>query len=188
MSDWKPGDDVAAWSSGRKTGTADGDGLGLLGRQRSVQAMPWPQHEARDEVEFGGLHQDAFAAPRPLVVIDPEDAEQVERLMKTIIDKAPSVVVRHNQGGRHIEWRAASLAAALREFAAPTPPKPDEPQGLGAVVEDAKGVLWTRNEYKTNLTGTVWISAYHPTLADESVMREYSDIDVVRVLSEGVTP
>jgi hypothetical protein len=66
---------------------------------------------------------------RPVVVIDPEDREQVERLCSGLLD---------------IHWygNADAMQVALRKFANPTPPKPDEPTGLGAVVEDADGIRW----------------------------------------------
>lgn len=116
---------------------------------------------------------------RPLVVIDPEDREQVERIRESLERMSFST------------WACGAtscLQGALREFADPKPPRPDEPTGLGAVIEDTDGVLWTRTEHKPNLTGTVWVSAFHRTQADSSVMREYADIAAVRVLSEGVAP
>lgn len=103
---------------------------------------------------------------RPLVVIDPEDSEQVERLAgcldSRIIDDADM------------------LQAALREFAAPKPPKPKEPQGLGAVIEDARGELWVRD--KTTTTVHHWKRARGE---DGSRRYPYSHIDAVRILSPG---
>ena len=98
---------------------------------------------------------------RPVVVIDAEDGEAVER-----------------------HWRMAgqslpSFRAALREYANPTPPKPDEPQGLGAVVEDEQGLRWSLLPPTVN--GKRWACWDEPKLD-----RDYADIAAVRVLSEGV--
>jgi hypothetical protein len=59
------------------------------------------------------------------------------------------------------------------------PPKPAEPTGLGAVVEDADGNRWVR-AFSLRL-------AWTDTLFAENC-REYADIDAVKVLSEGVQP
>ena len=118
---------------------------------------------------------DSFTAPgaRPLVVIDPEDHEQVERL-----DHALQKV----SGEATFSATSRFLQDALREFANPTPPKPEEPTGLGAVVEDVDGHLWTRGRALAN----------HWTRDDGHFNNhagswfKYAEIDAVRVLSEGV--
>lgn len=104
----------------------------------SGEPVTFYENEGTSEVMF--TNSSGFQYParhlrpsaRPLVVIDPEDAEAVERLLALFKaqDRGPEVV--------HI------LQAALREFANPTPPKPDEPLGLGAVVEDASGDRYVR--------------------------------------------
>lgn len=115
---------------------------------------------------------------RRVVVIVPEDAEQVERLAVLLwphYDKVESA--RHR--------KAEITAAALREFATPAPPKPEEPQGLGAVVEDADGRRFVR-----------WCGVSHISEADDwkaqgslsSAVVAWSQISAVRVLSAGVTP
>jgi hypothetical protein len=62
-----------------------------------------------------------------LVVIDPEDREQVARIESDFASR-----MRWRESTLHDERRDA-LHATLRSLI--TPPKPDEPQGLGAVVE-----------------------------------------------------
>ena len=57
------------------------------------------------------------------------------------------------------------------------PPKPAEPTGLGAVVEDAEGVRWVR----TPRDPMPWRSAQETVMAARWV-----GINAVRVLSEGV--
>ena len=85
-------------------------------------------------------------AARPLVLIDPEDREQVERLAKAWDDLANGHAELRDEA-----WTLSGLRlqAALREFAEPPEPKPDEPTGLGAVVEDAEGNTWTRADKGT---------------------------------------
>lgn len=105
---------------------------------------------------------------RRLAIIDPEDAEQVSRLAHLIWPP----------GGPLTQNR---LSDALREFANPTPPKPDEPTGLGAVVEDAEGNRWVRDEAASvETTPRSWYRR------GEGGCREWRHITAVRVLSPGV--
>src|SRR5690606_604511 len=82
---------------------------------------------------------------RPLVVIDPDDVTQTDAVLRSL------KYLAMNQGVLHLtleqlfgDEQSSLFQAALREFANPTPPKPDEPTGLGAVVEDANGEKWVR--------------------------------------------
>jgi hypothetical protein len=115
---------------------------------------------------------------RPLVVIDPEDLAQVDGLVRGYI-AAREESFKKTESSGPVFW----MQAALREYANPTLPKPDEPQGLGAVVEDADGDRWVRSrDQHKGLIGVIWENSR--TLAH----RSYAGIDAVRVLSEGVTP
>ena len=58
-------------------------------------------------------------------------------------------------------------------------PKPEEPKGLGAVVLDRTGMRWVR--FTTFADGCHWAADGSATNAT------YREIDVVEVLSEGVT-
>jgi hypothetical protein len=109
---------------------------------------------------------------RPLIVIDPEDREQAERLDKAIRSAySKADVLDPDETGK--------MQAALREFANPTPPKPDEPTGLGAVVEDAEGARWVLSH--EHLSDAPWTRPHlNGTYA-------YKQIAAVRVLSEGVS-
>lgn len=105
----------------------------------------------------------------PVVVIDPEDREQVERLVASLGALSFSV------------WgcgAVSAMQAALREFANPKPPKPEEPTGLGAVVVDALGGRWVR----TDPGAVAWTEWDHPV-----TRAAYRNIDAVKVLSPGVT-
>lgn len=59
--------------------------------------------------------------------------------------------------------------------------RPTEPTGLGAVVEDEDGIRWTRVESGPAETRNPWYPAGDADLQP----REYADIAVVRVCSEG---
>lgn len=92
-------------------------------------------------------------------VIDPEDDEQTKALWHMAGQTLPT------------------FRAALREFADPKPPKPEEPLAFSAAVEDVDGVWWTRTG--TGPRSGDWCNAHGDHL-------DYADLDVVRVLSKGV--
>ena len=68
------------------------------------------------------------------------------------------------------------VADQIREQA-----KPPEPQGLGAVVEDADEVRWLCNRFDPSIP---WSKPWFSSDLDE--WRDFTDIAAVRVLSEGV--
>lgn len=126
------------------------------------------------------------APTRPLVVIDPEDRDRVERFV---------VDLEADWGfcGYELDPEVAreplpdvveEFQRAFREFANPTTPKPNEPTGLGAVVEDAEGLWWVR----TCADPYPWAHAGADEVGDRYTdAGTYADLSVVRVLSEGVT-
>lgn len=123
------------------------------------------------------------SAVRPLVVIDPEDREQVERLVGGLMNvNFWSVIPAEAEGITH---RTGQMQAALREFADPRPPKLEEPTDLGAVVEDEEGVLWVRagDSHGGRLSDN-WRRVV--TQGDDGWWSEWRNIAAVRVLSEGV--
>ena len=107
----------------------------------------------------------------PVAVINFDDREQVERLLVAFHWPKPIP-----------SYALDEMQAALREFANPTPTKPDEPLGLGAVVEDADGVRWTRVEPAGAFSRNPW----YPAVDIELQPEEYAHLSAVRVLSEGV--
>lgn len=110
---------------------------------------------------------------RPLVVIDPEDRERVERLR-----------VAYHARRRAINGSdpTSDLQAALREDADPRDPKPEEPLGLGAVVEDWDGGRWVRS----NPAGEAeWVTVNAGARGLASPYRTYAQINAVRILSDG---
>jgi len=106
------------------------------------------------------------------VTIDYEDVEQVERL--TAIHEA---LPYGNDA-------ADDMRTALREFADPTPPKEPEPRGLGAVVEDAEGKRWVKVDMA--MACDSWTEADAATAGADTWVK-YDRLDVVRILSHGVT-
>lgn len=100
-----------------------------------------------------------YGGGRPLVTIDPESPEDTER-----------------------HWRVAgqSLASyrrALSEFANPQPPRPEEPKGLGAVVEAINDNHFVR----VGSAGWVHVDDHGGNACN------WEDIAAVRVLSEGLS-
>lgn len=158
--EWKPGD----------VAMVNGDICLLTSRGQ------W-EHGRSDRFAYYYSHSD-LTSVRPLVVIDPEDREQVTRLW---IEFAKDLLAHSGDE----EWDGISaMQRALREFADPKPPKPEEPLGLGAVVEDSAGVHWVSAQREDD-TDPCW----YGLLPDEGMtVAHYSDIDAVTVLSEGVQP
>ncbi len=175
MREWKPGD-VALLTLSHKV-----DGRGHEHQSSPVVGI-------RDNVDswacgaaIGRRVEDAHVDDaRPLVVIDPEDREQVERFREIAsrwADQVPYSDMREAGDMDHLD----AMQAALREFANPTPPKPDEPTGLGAVVEDVDGNFWIRTcKPCEDCLDKPWQSG--------PVRRNWLIVEAVRVLSEGVAP
>jgi hypothetical protein len=112
---------------------------------------------------------------RPLVVIDPEDREAVQHLAN-LFGTQPDCLANYGFD---------AMQAALREFANPAPPKPEEPTGLGAVVVDSNDVTWVlAGRDLPTTTPDNWRAFDGPCVGD---WQPYSRIDARRVLSEGVT-
>lgn len=161
--EWKPGDVAMAPSFG--VVIADPSGLWRKVSDGKELSTPWDGRD--DRIPF--LHV------RPLVVIDPKDREQVERL-------AALFRMERVKGDRDaiVGGSTDAMQAALREFA-DLKPRIEEPAGLGAVVEDAEGALWVRVDDPVHS----WVAARRSEGA-YTRRTKWDQIDVVRVLSEGV--
>jgi len=120
------------------------------------------------------MSAEARECARRVVVIDPEDTDAVRRLTGLFWASMDPDCIHPD---------AVYMGDALREFATPAPPKPAEPQGLGAVVEDTDGKLWIRTVLPANED-----DVYRKPWSDGPVRRNWHIVDAVRVLSEGVTP
>lgn len=70
------------------------------------------------------------------------------------------------------------------------PPKPAEPLGLGAVVEDSEGELWIKIDRHADCNDWARLGAPEHADAEQATGRTvrwfYRDIDAVKVLSKGV--
>lgn len=112
-----------------------------------------------------GTYVAAWGPNGRLVVIDPEDREQVERVTAAFANEYG--------GDLHVD----ETQAALRSLIAP--PRPPEPMGLGAVVEDKDGNRWIRKGKTKH--GEDWTHQ----IGDAFTANPWSRIAAVRVLSEG---
>jgi len=158
--EWKPGDVALCTLDGTFVLKVDSPG-----RKR------WAVSEGNVvTIEDDDLH--------PLVVIDPEDREQVERLAEAL-----NKSLDFRDGSLLAGAINAALADTLHALANPTPPKPAEPTGLGAVVECIDGRVFVVDHVHGDGTPR-W---YGPTRSDGAYGRPaWVDIPAVRVLSEGV--
>lgn len=130
----------------------------------------------------GRLSDPNVAYARPIVVIDPEQREQVERL-RDFVDAA-----HRDHGSQYVDGKGArgnALQTALREYAEPKP-QIEEPTGIGAVVETEAHVLCVR----VGDTEFPWVKASAP--GENSYQWDgYGGLPggaAIRVLSEGVQP
>jgi hypothetical protein len=158
--EWKPGD-VGEWMY---MSAAPQIALRVVG-------CNFLEHDRRPHWHLSGGGWTGYDGNvRPLVVIDPEDREQVQRL---------EAEMSRGMGWRRLDDgpRVDALQAALREIATPTPPKPEEPKGLGAVVEDGEGYYWVRAVHENRSRWWLALCGW----------RDYADIDAVRIISDGVT-
>ena len=153
--EWKPGDLI----------TDDTDGVFFIVEVSANTRAAWTEGASAVDADGNGWRVDSIEGARPLVVIDPEDREQVERLARTYCDAAYQ--------GRFVLADIEVMQAALCSLV--EPPKPPEPTGLGAVVEDADGSWWVR------VNSVHFVSNAHPNNS-----QTYAEIAAVRVLSEGV--
>lgn len=145
--EWKPGD-VAVVSIVRRAGNDDPT------EYRAFFAGRYGWYGVTGGEGCGGLteNEEEFSIHRrPLVVIDPEDREQVERLVRAYLDCGDGIAELSTE-----PWSLPGMRMrqSLREFANPTPPKPPEPTGLGAVVFADCGCARGRQRFVRDDTGS----------------------------------
>lgn len=151
--EWNPGHVAIVMRNGRE----------VVAMRYDTGAESGWRYQAAVGVAFDHFSPDPGTKPRPLVVIDPDDDEHVERLTLALEGNA---------------FRS-EVQAALRSLV--TPPKPEEPRGIGAVVEDADGAQWVLVDRRNGVAG--WRHV------DSTLVRPwafYESIAVAKVLSEGV--
>jgi len=114
---------------------------------------------------------------RPLVVIDPENREQVVGMCRRYVETYSGPGTSFDPDGAN-RRAVECMQAALRSLI--DPPKLEEPTGLGAVVTDVAGTRWIITGGPTQ-PGFEW---YSPDLNSRT---SWDLISAVKVLNEGVT-
>lgn len=168
--EWKPGDVAVLASGGERVMAA------RFANRSCDPAHDRDLHWHRTDGDWNHLD----VAARPLVVIDPEDREQIERLAAALFETG-WVSEKWDQltPGAKSAWKSRAKTV-LRDLLAP--PRPPEPQGLGAVVEDAEGRRWVRD--LQGMRAGAWL---YSTVGKPPHRWNWADVAAVRVLSEGVT-
>lgn len=130
-----------------------------------VPNPPWPikTHDPEQDFDTWFLGTQGTNA-RPLLVIDPEDVEQVTRLMVLYA------------GSPLTENEVPEMRQALRVLATPTPP---EPSGDRPIVLDKEGDVWQKRN-------SGWMNTYGGFVARWAELNDR--YGPVAVLSEGYTP
>lgn len=123
----------------------------------------------------GGLRSPETSRARRLVVIDPESDSDIKRLCDAYRS------VDHGVGTMHMQ-------KALREFANPTPPKPDEPMGFGAVVSCDPGPVYEWALAVRTSTGHTARPWEWRDSSGNGGPASWSELKALEVLSDGVTP
>lgn len=163
---WKPGD------------------VGIIG---NAPAFYVNQNGDRFWMSPIGTHWRDVDPIRPLVVIDPEDREQGERLARAIHDAIHKPGDFDSRTDMSREVLTDLMQSALREFANPTPPRPEEPTGLYARIEDSEGRVWVRTATQASVWRRESVNTHgYRYLIPKDGCDNYADIAAVRVLSEGV--
>lgn len=115
-----------------------------------------------------------IAAARGLVVIDPDDEQKIKRFTALHNEAWDRVKRQHPDRVGTPTWEIH--AEQFRMLLDPGAFRLAEPEGFGALVEDADGNFWTR------LNDTHWHSESSP-----NNRQTWGEIDPVQVLFEGVT-
>lgn len=178
--DWKPGDVVTATVKGRENVRL------VAGWSKYAPRLRWCEMSPRwgdgDDDACWFFPHDVTDA-RPLVAIDLAQTIGGAFLPDWLRHHAAEIA-KDSAGGRaSVADDMCYLADQIEAVANPRPPKPEEPTGLGAVVEDADGTLWFRMSLENQTwPGEVWQEQY----GEADRWSKWASIAVVRVLSEGV--
>ena len=166
--EWKPGDVAMVTDARGRTGLAM---KGVRGWDFTPSGSPLNAYSGESEP----------IEAHPMIVIDPRSMTWDGRIPTAEEFTAWAEAI----GAGEFETGILRVADALRDLPAPITPdlKPEEPKGLGAVVEDADGNRWVRVDDPSHS----WVKS----LRDEGAYTQrerWDTLAAVRVLSEGVTP
>jgi hypothetical protein len=169
------------WKTGDIAQVTHNDGQSRIGMRFGGVSGAW---EHGDERQFK-WRDDEVSEARPLVVIDPEDREQIQRLMAGYFDHNRGIPADAPIRSTGVDY----MQSALREFANPTPPKPPEPTNYLAVVQTSDGRRYWRWSSGTMHTSVPWrvLGAVHADTEDEDGNFRYDELHVVEIESEGVS-
>lgn len=143
-------------------------GLGIV---QKAEAGLFVEFEQNLETGVTPLFRVIFELRR-LVVIDPEEA-----IPEPAVEAFRKAWYEADELGMEGCRVRVGIKALLDEILKPNMPKPDEPIGLGAVVEDTEDDLWVRADDEDLQP---WFRV------GDAIWLEYSRINAVRVLSEGI--
>ena len=180
--EWKPGDVAVAaypiWGGSNRETTYEETRISRYGH--GWARLDNPDDFCNDDSPYRP------ADPRPLVVIDPEDREQVGRLIDHYV--AEGEALGYPTSNVRADHRFDAMQVALREFAEPRPPKPDEPKDYLAVALTRDGKRYWRWSAGTAHTSVPWrlLGAVHADTQDEDGNFRWADLDVVEIVSDGV--
>ncbi len=132
-----------------------GDELGDWASRAAVAA--WLAHDDCDVTDV-----------RPLVVLDNEFDRTLVKHLRTAFAQNPALTT--------LDWLAHQIESQTR------PPKPPEPTGLGAVVNDTQGDRWVRCR-RAGHEGLMRVEWENERTCGHTT---WDAIDAVEVLSEGV--
>ena len=123
-----------------------------------VPNPPWPiaTHDPEQDFDTWFLGSQG-SDPRPLVVIDPDDAEQVKRLMT------------HYAGSPLTDNEVPEMQQALHALANPGPP---EPSGDRALVVDKEGDVWQKRS-------SDWANTYGGHASWQELSGRYGPLSVI---------
>ena len=134
-----------------------------------------------DQVVIDWTISDDAAPIRWGLFIDPEHRGWAEQLMREYVHAAENagLVTYIAPNDRGVDCMQAALWAMVNR----SKPKPEEPDGLGAVVRDHRGREFTR--YDRHDPQPWWLDDHGPNAQVERRF-EWAEFEAVEVLSEGI--
>lgn len=133
---------------------------------------------------YGDEREDAVTDVRPLVVLDPKGHPEATDQFMPAHFRSYAETLREVRGPQSVA--ALELEFIAKQIEEQTQdPKPDEPHGRYAVVEDRDGVEWCKIDPSNGET-YVWQQLGKPGGADV-LYQSWDELDVVKILSPGAS-